>query len=40
MVSTFKNIKPSNPECEGSQVDVKGWINLDKETEVSGAIIY
>jgi len=40
MVSTFKNIKPSKPECEGRQVDVKWWINSDKETEVSCAIIY
>jgi hypothetical protein len=33
MVSTFKNIKTLKPECESSQVDIKGWINLDKETE-------
>lgn len=38
MVSIFKKIKPSNPEREGSQVDVEEWTNVDEENEVSHTI--
>jgi hypothetical protein len=35
MVSTFKELSPSNPECELSQVDVEKCISADKTIGVS-----
>jgi hypothetical protein len=35
MFSMFKELSPSNPECEVSQVDAEEWIDADKGIEVS-----
>jgi hypothetical protein len=40
MESMFEKLDPSNPEYEGSQVDVEEWIDVGKGIEMQCAIAY
>jgi hypothetical protein len=40
VVSMFKELSPSNPECEVSQVDVEEWNDADEGTEVWHTVTY